>query len=176
MRRLLLVGALLATACTTPGKVETFEDDGFVEKGKTADSLVGVNDKGQAVINTEKHADVELQSQQMANYSMRERLGWELADLQRCHEDASALGGGAAVPAPPDIDIPDNEPENEKIGLTESGELKVKTQEIYETRLKDERTRGEKLWELLKKAKKLNEACQSELRVARARHGSPAAN
>lgn len=167
MIRAAFIFMLLTTACTTPGKVETLDDDGFEKKGKTAEGVVGVNDSGQAVIKTERQADVELQSQQMANYSMRERLGWEMADLKRCHEDAATLSDGDAVKSAPTIDIPDDVAADEKVGLSKEGELKVVGEELYTEKLKEERSRGTKLYELLKKAKRLNEECQSDLRIAR---------
>lgn len=169
LSRVVLAAALLSS-CTTPGKVEQLDDDGFKSKGKTADGVVGVNDNGQAVLKTEKDASVELQSQQMANYSLRERLGLEVQDMQRCHEDMASLKDGPAAEAAPDIDIPEDLATEEQIGLTDTGELKVRHTEIFTERLAAERKRGAKLDALFKKAKKLNDQCQGELRIVRAKH------
>lgn len=169
-RRIVLAATLLLAGCTTPGKVEELDDDGFKTKGKTAEGLVGVNDSGQAVIKTERDASVELQSQQMANYSLRERLGLEVQDLQRCHEDIAGLRGAGAAEAAPDIDIPEDEGADEQIGLNDGGELKVRRTEIFTARLETERKRGTQLDALYKKAKKLNDKCQGELRLEKTRH------
>ena len=166
----LFLATVLIAGCTTPGKVEVLDDDGFASKGKTADGVVGVNDKGQAVLKTEKDASVELQSQQMANYSLRERLGLEIQDLQRCHEEMAGLKGAGAADAAPEIDIPEDVGPDEQIGLNDGGELKVRRTELFTERLASERKRGSKLDQLLKKAKKLNEGCQATMRVEKLRH------
>jgi len=163
--------ASLLPACTKD-KVEDV-DTKLDVKGKTSDETIGLNDKDQVIIQTEQTADVELQSQEMANYNLRERLSWSINDLKECRASLAdpRLGGSGESEPIPEVDSIEIDNPGEKFGKDEDGQLKLVKRELYTQRLKNERERGAKLAALLKMVKGHNDRCQQELRTAKIKHG-----
>ena len=168
---LIALTASLLPACTHDQVQDV--DTKLDVKGKTADETIGLNDDKQVIVQTEQSADVELQSQEMANYNLRERLSWAINDLKECRVSLAdpRLGGSGETAPIPEVDSIETDNPEEKFGMDEQGNLKLVKKELYTQRLKNERVRGEKLAALLKMVKGHNDHCQQELRTARIKHG-----
>lgn len=175
-----LFAALLvfSTSCTTTeGTVEEI-DTGLEQKGKVGDSKIGVNDDGQAIIQTETAADDELRLQQWNNQRKEDDVNSEYLALKQCREDRAdpRLGGSGDVDPIPAVDNMKTPNEiKEVIGIdSKDNSLKVVKKEIYVKRLNQERKYNTSLVKMNKTLKRYKEDCERKMRQARVKAGLPA--
>ena len=94
----LCAGIMLASCVTTEHKVNEV-DTKLEEKGRTDNGKIGINDKGQAIIQTENTGAEELKMQQLVNEELETKLTNEYADLKRRRRDLTdpRLGGSGEL-------------------------------------------------------------------------------
>ena len=172
-----MVVMFFAVSCvTTEGTVEEIDTD-LESKGQVGLSKVGVNDDGQAIIQTETAADDELRIQQWKNKQLEDDLNDHHFQLKRCREDSAdpRLGGSGELTEIPDVDGMKSAKEiKEDIGIDKNdGSLKVVKKELYTKRLASERKFETSLNGMLKTMKTYREACERKMRQARVKAGLP---
>jgi hypothetical protein len=174
MRLFALAATLLALACTNENEVKELESEPLVSKGKTANGVVGVNSKNEAVIREERAATDELSIQQMSNSRLQEELDRELQLLKWCRRDIAdprLNGSGKIQPIPAIDDMKPLSEVREEIGLDGEGDLKVVKEEYFNERLKTERKFETSLRSMLKVSKDHREDCEQKMAEARMQAG-----
>jgi hypothetical protein len=168
----------LATQCTS-NKNKVKEIDNKIEvKGTTETGTVGLNEKGEAIIQEEIGADNELRRVEWSNNARKEELETEHDLLGRCRNDLAdeRLGGrGDPVPIPEIDNMKSYAQTREEMGLVgENKDLKVVRRTDFKEKLQAERQLSDSLRDMIKLVKKHNEDCQRKLGASRVRAGLPA--
>jgi len=153
------------TGCTTAHSVQSVETT-LQPQGRSTYGEIGINDDGQAVVQVRKSAEVELRSQEMANYAIAERVRDEAFHLHSCRESLAdpGLGGSGEVAPIPSVDgLKPIVKVKEEMGLAEDGSLQVVTKEFLDERLKAERKFQAALEQMEQTIKPLREDCERKL-------------
>ena len=172
MKRVMLLVVL--TGCSsTPHQVK--EVDTQLEAVQSLGSAqIGVNNKNQAVIQTETSASMELKLQQWKNNDLEQEIAYNRGQLTRCRTEKAdpRLGGDGNV-----IGLPEDAPsgvnrKGEEFGMNQ-GSLKVVSKEFYVERLAAERAKETSLTQEASILRKSLDVCERELGYIRVKHGLP---
>ncbi len=178
MKKILLLlistSALFLGACASKEKVKQI-DVKIEEKGTAVGGVIGLNDDGEAIIQTQTKADQELRGLIWQNNDLEMGLNHEVALLERCREEIAdpRLGGNGEIVEIPEIDRmkPTTDLKRE-LGLVGS-DLVVVTKESLPKRLQAERTYQESLEKMSSQVKKHRKNCEFKMGVARTKAGLP---
>jgi hypothetical protein len=164
---LTLVLALLATACTTTEHVAgTLKETKLETKGRTFDGTIGINTKGQAVVQTEETVEDKIAVMALVNYSLSEKVhdeAWHLKDCRVKMANPQIGGSGEVAPIPSVDGLKPVSRVQEEMGLTEDGDLVVRTREFLDDRLKAEKKYQTSLQEMIKVLTPAREECERQL-------------
>ena len=173
---IMVVAAAGMGACTH-NKNEVKEIDTTIDaKGSVDGGTVGIDKKGEAIIQNEASAQDELRRQQWANSQLEADLGNQHFELRRCRRDLAdpRLGGSGEPTSIPDVDnMKDTTATREEFGLDAGGALKVVKREYFLERLEKERKYETTLRSMAKLVKDHLEKCQTHMAVARRQTGLP---
>ncbi len=164
----------LALGCFTPEHKVEEVDTSLEAKGKTDSGTIGINDKGQAIIQTENSAAEELKIQKVVNEELEAKLNHEHAGLKRCRKDMAdeRLGGNNELPEMTGVDdLKEATEMREEMGLNEGGDYKVVKKEYFEERLQKERKYEKSLRKMLKLYTNQRERCELAMASARSKAG-----
>ena len=168
---------LVATSCSSTKYVAKKIDTTIDVKGKVDDGYIGLNKKGQAIIQEETEADDELRTQQWENSRLENQLYTDSDRLKRCRNDLSdpRLGGSGSVSPVPSIDDIKSPAElKEEFGIDSEGRLKVVKRSFFVEKLRAERKYARSLKKLIKQVKKHRVECERKMGYARRKQGLPA--
>lgn len=175
---LILEMALLAffsSGCSSVQKVAHIKTELEV-KSQSSLHMIGIDEKGQAIIQREVDADNKLRDLRWNIYDLEQKIQAGHSDLERCRVELAdpRLGGGGNIIDIPEVDTAkDTSSLKEEFGLTENGELKVVQKQLFVDKLSSERkyiAALNNLWGTLSKHKK---QCERELGAARVKNGLP---
>ncbi len=166
----------LMTACSSNKYAVKEVDTKIEQKGSVGGGKVGVDDAGQAIIQTETEADDELRTQIWKNSEFEAKLNSEHQLLKQCRQERAdpRLGGSGDVVEIPEIDKMSTATEiKEDLGITKTGSLKVIKREMYIDRLARERKLETSLGNLVSLVRKHRDKCEVDLGHTRVQHGLP---
>jgi hypothetical protein len=161
------------TGCATQHQAKELDDTNLNVKGHSTYGEIGINDDGQAVIQIKKSAEVELRSQEMANYYFAEKLRDEVFFLHDCRvatSDPANGGSGEVAPIPSVDNLKPVTKVQEELGIVDDS-LIVVTKEFLDERLAAERKYQTALEQMIQTVKPLREECQRKLGYTLAAHG-----
>lgn len=167
---------IITLGCTSPEHQVTEIDTQLDVKGTVNGSSLGLNEEGQAILQTETSADTELRNQIWENNDLESKLYHEYHMLKWCRKDIAdpRLGGQGEITKLPEIDDMKTTNEyKEEFGL-DGNRLKVVKKEQYVERLKSERKYFKTLKNMTKTVKRSRENCELLMGSARIKAGLPA--
>lgn len=170
----MLVLLVFLTACASKDKVKEI-DVTLEEKGTVKEGVIGLNDKGEAIIQTQTMADQELRGVIWQNNDLQMNLNHEISMLERCRQEIAdpRLGGNGDIVEIPEIDgMKPTTDLKKELGLVD-GKLMVVTKESLPQRLQAERAYGEALEKMETQVKKHRKNCEFKMGIARQKVGLP---
>lgn len=171
-----LTGAM-AVGCSSKKDYKVKDvDTELNQQGNVGNNKVGINDKGEAVLQEEKEATVELQEILWSNADFERKLTTKQDDLKRCREDLAdpRLKGNGKITEIPEVDQMKYPGQvREELGLTKKGELKIVKKEYLLDRLEREKRYNDTLKQLNKMVDKYTSSCDAEMKQARTSVGLP---
>ena len=111
------------------------------------------------------------------NYEAERKVKQDREDLIACRKDLAdpRLGGNKKLDPLPDLAMKeDHGKEEEKIGLTKNGRIKVVKKQYLDEKIERQRQWAESLEKVGKEIKNLREECERDLGYKRVEHGLPA--
>lgn len=170
----LVMTLCILTGCSSnPYKVKEIDTEVKSTHGQLQGAMIAVDLQGQAIIQKETDAEVQLREQTWKNYDLERDLNYSHEALTQCQNEMAdpRLGGSGKVVDIPEIDAVNVTQKKEEFGLNSNGDLKFVTKEMYLDRLKSERRFQEVLTSHLKLVKKEKEKCEREIGYARVKAG-----
>lgn len=167
---------MLNACASNPHRVLDINADVKEKYGTNQGAMIAIDKDGQAVIQRDTDAEVELREQQWRNIDLEKTVETKHESLERCRIELAdpRLGGNGNVTETPDLDIVNALPEKkEQFGLTNQG-LKVVKKEMFLDRLKAERRYEDVLKNANKMLTKYMNKCDNDMRLARVKSGLPA--
>ena len=164
----------LTAACASKDKVKQI-DTTIEEKGVVSGGVVGLNDKGEAIIQTQNRADQELRALIWQNNELEMNFRHEVSNLERCREEIAdpRLGGNGDIVQIPEIDnMKPTTDLRKELGLV-NGNLMVVSKESLPQRLQSETTYQQSLEKMISQVTKHKKSCEFKMGVARSRAGLP---
>lgn len=166
----------LVSACSSnPYKVKEI-DNPIEKKGEYQGATVGLNDKKEAIVQSETAADVELKQTRWRTYDLEQKIASEHSLLTRCRTELAdpRLGGTGNMVEIPEIDnMKGPDAVKEDMGITKDGALVVVKQEMFVDKLKTERKYEDSLRAMMKTIEKHRGNCEREMGYARGKAGLP---
>ena len=163
----LILALSLAGCATTEHTVETIETQNIDIKGRTIDGgKIAVNDQGQAIVQLEKSAEDELNVQDLVNTRFQDELHNEMFHLGDCRAqtaDPRNGGSGEVTPLPAVDQMEPAKSVQEKLGLTEDGDLKLVSREFLDQKLASLRKYERSLRTMIGTVKPFREECERKL-------------
>lgn len=174
MKNVMILMMLMLSACASSEKVREI-DTTIDPKGQVLNGTVGLNDKGEAIIQKQNAADNELRGLIWQNNQLETELNSQAYMLQWCREDIAdpRLGGTGDVVDIPEIDNmkPATDLKHE-LGLV-GGNLVVVSKESFTQRLQAEQTYQTSLEKMVTQVKKIRTKCERDMGMARRKAGLP---
>lgn len=163
----LIVMAVLVSlsGCATPHQVNDI-DTTLDTKGHSTYGEIGINDKGQAIVQITKSIEVELRSQEMANYYLAEKLDDAVFHLHDCRvqmADPKNGGSGETAPIPSVASLTTRARTTQdppEVGLTEGGDLVAVRKKFLDEQLKEDRKTQVELEQMIQELKPMREECE----------------
>jgi len=176
MKTLLLCILALGISACASNKLKPV-DEKLDIKAKLGDSTeIGVNESGEIITQESVAVEDELRKLSWFNYEAARKLTAERDDLVRCRTDLAdpRLNGNKKLEAIPELEISkDLSKVQQKLGITESGRIKVVKKELLNDRYEKEIRYKESLENLLKVVSDKRVDCERELGYVRVQHGLP---
>jgi hypothetical protein len=177
MKRVLLVILALAAfpACSSH-KVKPV-DEPLDVKGKMGDTEIGMNKDDQAIVQDETAVEDELRTMTWKNYETERKIKQNREDLIACRRDLAdpRLGGNKKMDPVPDLAMKeDHGKQDEKIGLTQNGRIKVVKKQYLDEKIEKQREWAESLQKVGGEVEQQRVECERELGYKRVEHGLPA--
>ena len=164
--------AVIVTGCASSEKVREI-DTSIDKKGQVLNGDVGLNDKGEAIIQKQSAADDELRGLVWQNNQLESDLSSEAYMLNWCREDLAdpRLGGSGDVVEIPEIDnMKPTTDLKEELGLV-GGRLVVVSKESFTQRLASEKAYQTSLEKMIKQVSKNRKSCEIKMGMARRKAG-----
>lgn len=173
MKKLLFTCLILA-GCASPYKVEKLTDTKLQEKGTVGNSVIGINGKQEAVVQTVTPVEKELSNVIWWNNNKEAELEESYAMLKRCRKELSdpRLGGSDRVKVPK-LKRDWDEKLKERTGLVGEDLVVVKEQYLKE-RLTLEKEKGQYFESMIDTVKDSLDDCEVMMGSARVKAGLPA--
>lgn len=170
----IIVIMLLMVGCTTPYQAKELDLE-LEAKAQVGDAKVGINGKGQVILQEEKSASDELNIQRQANFYMKERLESDHFALQSCVRDLAnpKVGGKGDYEFLPELNLKSPAEEKEEFGQDEEGNLKLVKKSFFIEELKSERKYQKSIETMHRLVKRQLEKCENALMLARTNSGLP---
>jgi hypothetical protein len=175
-RTILFTIAILAFPSCSSHKIKPV-DEPLDVKGKMGDTEIGLNKDDQAVLQEQTAVEDEIRSMTWKNYEAERKVKQDREDLIACRKDLAdpRLGGNKKLDPLPDLAMKeDHGKEEEKIGLTKNGRIKVVKKQYLDEKIEKQRQWAESLEKVGKEIKNLREECERDLGYKRVEHGLPA--
>ncbi|MGZ3704568.1 MAG: hypothetical protein ACXWP1_00985 [Bdellovibrionota bacterium] len=178
MKRALVITALILTvlpACSSH-KVKPV-DEPLDVKGKMGDTEIGMNKDDQAVVQDQVAVEDELRTMTWKNYEAERKIKQNREDLIQCRTDLAdpRLGGNKKLDSIPDLAMKeDMGKQDEKIGLTQTGRIKVVKKQFLDEKIEKQREWAESLDKVGKEVEQQRVDCERDLGYKRVEHGLPA--
>lgn len=170
------IAMLFGSGCaTTAPKLEAV-DNKITVKGNTQEGVMGLDTKGNLVIQKEIEASDALRMQQSVNAFKKERLEREYYDLKLCVRDMSdpRLSGKGFGGKLPSLNVVDNYiEEKEQMGTDEQGNIKIVTRKSFTEQLNSSRKLEKTLDGLYSLVVEQLDDCTRDIAVARNKVGLP---
>lgn len=166
--------ALAASGCASK-KLKPI-DEKIDVKAKMGEKEIGINEDEDAVIQEAVAVEDELRKLNWFNYETERKLKSERTELIRCRTDLAdpRLSGNKTLDPIPELEISqDLSKIQQKLGITESGRIKVVKKEFLNDRFEKEQRYKESLESLLKVLSDQKTNCERELGYVRVQHGLP---
>ena len=167
---------LMAMAAGCASKKLKPVDETVDVKAKMGDKEIGINEDEDAVIQESVPVEDELRKLTWLNYETERKLKSERDELIRCRKDLAdpRLSGNKKLEPIPELEISkDLSKVQQKLGITQSGRIKVVKKEFLVDRMDKENRYKESLESLLKVISENNSECERELGYVRVQHGLP---
>lgn len=165
-----LIMLLTAWSCATtppPHGLDEVKTKSIDVKGHTSDdAVIGIDQDGQAVVQSTKSVEDELRVQDLVNSHLMDEARDQLWHLKDCREKMAdpALGGNGNVePLPDEVNLARASNAKEKMGLDEDGEIKLVSREYLDKRLASERQLEGTIRAVIKTATPMREECERKL-------------
>jgi hypothetical protein len=159
----------VSSNCTS-NKYKPQEIDTSMElKGAAGAANVGLNKEGEAVVQNQQAASVELMSLQHVNENLRMDLNSSLYNLKQCRSELQLPRNGGSGEAPELTDFQNLsalEKSVDKVGI-ENGEIKVVKTEFLVEKLDAEQKHQKEIRALLKTVKNQEDKCKFNLTAAK---------
>lgn len=172
----ILITCLVLTGCASEHKMKEISAPLDVKGQISSNELVGLNESGEAIIQTKEKADQELRGWIWQNNNDEQEVNSAWHELKRCREESSdvRLGGSGEVVELPEIDNMKPTIEvKEKVGLINRDMVVVK-ESYYKDRLVQEKSYNDTLSKMMKTIKKHKTKCEYVLSQKRVKAGLPA--
>ena len=173
----MVLGMMLLGAAGCASKKLKPVDEKIDVKAKLGDKDIGINEDEDAVIQESVAVEDELRKLNWYNYETERKLKAERADLIRCRTELAdpRLSGNKKLDPIPELEITEDLSKvQQKLGITESGRIKVVKKEFLNDRFEKETRYKESLEGLLKVLEDHSTNCTRELGYVRVAHGLPA--
>jgi hypothetical protein len=174
MKRVLLLTALLATACSNH-KIKPV-DEPLDVKGKMGDTEIGMNKDDQAVVQDQVAVEDEIRTMTWKNYEAERKIKQNRDDLVQCRSDLAdpRLGGTKKLDPIPELAMKeDHGKQEEKIGLTQNGRIKVVKKQFLDEKIEKQRNWAESLQRVGGEIEQQRVDCERDLGYKRTEHGLP---
>jgi hypothetical protein len=175
MKKLLIAG-LFVMGCASEHKMKELSTPLDVKGQISSNEFIGLNQSGEAIIQTKEKADQELRGWIWQNNNDEQEVNSTWHELKRCREDASdvRLGGSGEVVELPEIDNMKPTIEvKEQVGLINRDMVVVK-ESFYKDRLAQEKSYNDTLSKMMRTIKKYKTKCEFTLSQKRVKVGLPA--
>jgi hypothetical protein len=152
-------------------------DEKIDVKAKMGDKEIGINEDEDAVIQESVAVEDELRKLNWQNYETERKLKSEREDLIRCRSELAdpRLGGNKKMDPIPELEISEDLSKvQQKLGITQSGRIKVVKKEFLTDRMEKETRYRDSLNSLLKVLEGHRKECERDLGYVRVQHGLPA--
>lgn len=173
----LIVSAMMAVAISGCASKKLKPVDEKIDvKAKMGDKEIGINEDEDAVVQESVAVEDELRKLTWYNYETERKLKNEREELIRCRTDLAdpRLSGNKKLDPIPELEISEDLSKvQQKLGITESGRIKVVKKEFLKDRFEKETRYKESLESLLKVLSDQNVNCGRELGYIRVQHGLP---
>ncbi len=170
-----MIALVLAAGCASK-KLKPV-DETIDVKAKMGNSEIGINEDEDAVIQESVAVEDELRKLNWQNYETERKLKSERAELIRCRTDLAdpRLSGNKKLDPIPELQVTEDLSKvQQKLGITQSGRIKVVKKEFLQDRFEKETRYKESLASLLTVISDHKENCERELGYIRVQHGLPA--
>jgi hypothetical protein len=157
---LVLAGALAPVGCASREPNVKEVDTKLDSKGSTGTAVVGIDNKGDAILQEEKALSAEIRVALHVNENLRMNVRTEEHHLKSCWKSRARATTGE-MPQLTDFDDAEAPAGTEEVGLV-GGDIKVVRKEDAVARLKTERRRQDALRAHLNNVKKQREKCEFE--------------
>ncbi len=172
---LLFALTILALPACSSHKVKPV-DEPLDVKGKMGDTEIGINKDDQAVVQDQVAVEDEIRTMTWKNYESERKIKQDREDLVACRTDLAdpRLGGSKKLDPIPDLEMKeDHGKEDEKIGLTSNGQIKVVKKQYLDEKIEKQREWAESLDRVGKEIQQQRVDCERELGYSRVAHGLP---
>ncbi|MGE3260866.1 MAG: hypothetical protein AB7K68_03705 [Bacteriovoracia bacterium] len=176
LKHLVLTGLMVVAASSCSSKKLKPVDENIDVKAKMGDKEIGINDDDDAVIQESVAVEDELRKLTWYNYETERKLKSARTELIRCRTDLAdpRLSGNKTLEPIPELEISqDLSKIQQKLGITQSGRIKVVKKEFLNDRFEKEQRYKESLESLLKVLDDQGKNCERELGYIRVQHGLP---
>jgi hypothetical protein len=176
LKHILITALMVVAASSCSSKKLKPVDEVIDVKAKMGDKEIGVNQDDDAVIQESVAVEDELRKLTWYNYETERKLKSQRTELIRCRTDLAdpRLSGNKTLEPIPELEISqDLSKIQQKLGITQSGRIKVVKKEFLNDRFEKEQRYKESLESLLKVLEDQDKNCERELGYIRVQHGLP---
>lgn len=176
LKHLMITALMVVAASSCASKKLKPVDESIDVKAKMGDKEIGINDDDDAVIQESVAVEDELRKLTWYNYETERKLKSERTELIRCRTDLAdpRLSGNKTLEPIPELEISEDLSKiQQKLGITQSGRIKVVKKEFLNDRFEKEQRYKESLESLLKVLTDQGKNCERELGYIRVQHGLP---
>jgi len=169
-----LLALAILSACSS-NKIKPV-DEPLEVKGMLGDQEIGLNENNEGIIQDSVAVEDELRALSWKNYETERKLKQERSALVQCRTELAdpRLSGNKKLDVIPELEISANLSKvQEKIGLTQSGRIKVVKKQFIHERIEKEREYRESLEKLVKVIQENRIECERDLGYMRVAHGLP---
>lgn len=177
LKHFLIASLMIVAATGCSSKKLKPVDDNIDVKAKMGDKDIGINEDDDAVIQESVAVEDELRKLTWLNYETERKLKSTREELIRCRTDLAdpRLSGNKTLEPIPELEISqDLSKVQQKLGITQSGRIKVVKKEFLNDRFEKEQRYKESLENLLKVLSDQDKNCERDLGYVRVQHGLPA--
>lgn len=176
LKHLMITALMVVAASSCASKKLKPVDESIDVKAKMGDKEIGINEDEDAVIQESVAVEDELRKLNWYNYETERKLKSEREELIRCRTDLAdpRLSGNKKLDPIPELEMTEDLSKvQQKLGITQSGRIKVVKKEFLTDRFEKEQRYKESLESLHKVISQHRVDCERDLGYVRVQHGLP---